>query len=211
MSTDIENTNIAWPALPPFAEWEDTFNTVHMWTQIVGKFRLELSPEINHSWGCALYVTARGLTTSPIPYQGRTFSIDFDFVAHALQIDSSDGGKAAFVLEPMTVAEFYQKTMQSLSTLGIAVKIYERPVEVVVAIPFPDDQTHASYDADAVHLFWRALAMADQVFKTFRARSSSARQAPSTSSGARSTSRLPAFPDAERRRIPAARPIARIA
>ncbi len=158
-----------WPELPPLTDWEDTLATVHLWSQIVGKIRLELSPRVNHSWGCTLYVTARGLTTSPIPYDTGTFAIDFDFVEHALRVTTSDGPMHSFALESMPVAEFYRRTMATLDGLGIRVAIYASPVEVVEAIPFADDTAHASYDADAVHRFWRALVMADRVFKRFRA------------------------------------------
>jgi hypothetical protein len=160
-----------WPQLLPIAGWQDTFDTLHMWTQIVGKIRLEQGPWINHSWGSALYVTTRGLTTSPIPYEGRTFAIDFDFVDHALRISTSTGQKRAFDLVPMSVAAFYEKTMRALGDLGIEVEIYPKPVEVPDPIqPFPEDEAHASYDADAVHRFWRALVQVDRVFTAFRAR-----------------------------------------
>ena len=160
-----------WPDLPPLANWQDTFETVHRWTQIVGKVRLEQGPWINHSWGSALYVTTRGLTTSPIPYEKSTFAIDFDFVDHALRIHTSPGQERTFDLEPMSVADFYERTMRALGDLGIEVEIYPKPVEVPDPIqPFPKDETHASYEADAVHRFWRALVQADRVFKDFRAR-----------------------------------------
>lgn len=159
-----------WPALPPFEAWKDTFTTLHMWVQIVGKIRLVLAPPLNHSWGSALYVTTRGLTTSPIPYAVGTFAIDFDFIGHALEITTSGGEARSFALKPMPVAAFYRKLMQALGELGIRVKIYSRPVEVVEAIPFKEDTVHASYDAVAVHSFWRALVQANQVFADFRAR-----------------------------------------
>jgi len=161
----------AWPELPPLNDWRDTFETVHMWTQIVGKIRLERGPWINHSWGTTLYVTTRGLTTSPIPYGPRTFALDFDFVDHALRIHTSAGEERSFPLAPMSVADFYKKTMRTLGDLGIEVEIYPKPVEVPDPIqPFPEDETHASYDADAVHRFWRALVQVDRVFTAFRAR-----------------------------------------
>jgi len=160
----------SWPVLPAFEAWEDTCTTVHMWSQIVGKIRLKLSPPINHYWGCSLYVTSRGLTTMPMPYGTHTFSIDFDFIDHTLKIAKSDGAERSFALEPMSVAVFYVKLMGELDELGIRVKIYPRPVEVVESIPFPEDTRHASYDADAMHRFWRA-----------------AKRAPCTSSGAPST------------------------
>jgi len=160
-----------WPELPPLDDWQDTFETVHLWTQIVGKIRLEHAPWINHSWGSALYVTTRGLTTSPIPYEKQTFAIDLDFTEHALRISTSTGEERAFDLAPMSVATFYRRIMDALSDLGIEVEIYPKPVEIPDPIqPFPEDETHASYDAEAVHRFWRALVQADRVFTAFRAR-----------------------------------------
>jgi hypothetical protein len=141
-----------------------------MWTQIVGKLRLMLSPEVNHSWGCTLYVTTRGLTTSPIPYRLITFAIDFDFVEHRLLITTSSRARRSFPLAPMTVAEFYRKTLQALDELDIHVKIFARPVEVKIAIPFEQDEQHRSYDAEAIFRFWLALVQADRVLKDFRAR-----------------------------------------
>ena len=141
-----------------------------MWTQVIGKIRLTLSPDINHCWGSTLYVTTRGLTTSPIPYGMLTFAIDLDFIAHTLRITTSRGTDRSFALEPMSVAAFYRKTMEALGELGITVKIFTRPVEVEVAIPFEKDDQHASYDANAVSRFWHALVHADRVFKDFRAR-----------------------------------------
>jgi hypothetical protein len=159
-----------WPELPPLESWQDTCTTVHMWTQIVGKIRLMLSPEVNHSWGCTLYVTTRGLTTSPIPYRLITFAIDFDFVEHTLLITTSSSARRSFPLVSMTVAEFYRKTIQALGELDIHVKIFARPVEVEIAIPFEQDEQHGSYDAEAISRFWRALVQADRVLKDFRAR-----------------------------------------
>jgi hypothetical protein len=141
-----------------------------MWSQIVGKIRLELSPNINHCWGSTLYVTSRGLTTSPVPYRSLTFAIDFDFISQSLRISTSQGDERVFALEPMTVAAFYQKIMQALHELGIEVKIFARPVEVEVAIPFEKDEQHASYDGGAMNTFWHALVCTDRVFKEFRAR-----------------------------------------
>lgn len=157
-----------WPELPAFAEWEDTFSTLHMWVQIVGKIRLALSPRLNHSWGCALYATPRGLTTSPMPYPGRTFGIDFDWVGHELRIETSDAQSRAIPLRSMTVAEFYQQVMDGLHELGIGVRIFTRPVEVVEAIRFDEDTRHAQYEAEVVGRFWKALSQADRVFKAFR-------------------------------------------
>jgi hypothetical protein len=128
------------------------------------------APAINHSWGVTLYVTTSGLTTSPIPCGAGTFAIDFDFIDHLLRITTASGGRREFALEPMRVADFYRKTMQALGELGIGVRILARPNEVEVAVPFEDDTIHASYDADAVHRFWRALVMADRVLTDFRSR-----------------------------------------
>lgn len=163
-----------WPELPALADWQDTCTTVHMWTQIVGKIRLVTSPWINHSWGSTLYVTARGLTTSPMPYGSishgnTTFSIDFDFVEHELRIVTSAGELREFTLQAMTVAEFYRKVMDALRELGIDVTIFTQPVEVMEAIRFEDDEQHASYDADSVNRYFRALLQADRVLKMFRA------------------------------------------
>ena len=160
----------SWPELPPLKEWEDTRATVHMWTQIAGKIRLERSPWVNHSWGSTLYVTTRGLTTSPIPYGDRSFAIDFDFLGHALRITSSDGRERSFALAPMTVADFYRRTLAALGELDIDVAILARPVEVEEAIPFARDTRHASYDADAVQRYWRALVQVSRVLGDFRAR-----------------------------------------
>jgi len=171
MATDSQNPVVPWPDLPPLADWQDTLDTVHRWTQIIGKIRLEQGPWINHSWGSTLYVTTRGLTTSPIPYRKSTFAINFDFVDHALRITTSAGEERTFALKPMSVATFYEKTMHALDELGIEVDIYPEPVEIPDPIqPFPEDETHASYDADAVHRFWRALVQVDRVFTAFRAR-----------------------------------------
>ncbi len=159
-----------WPELPPLQDWQDTCVTLNMWAQVVGKIRLMLSPDINHCWGSTLYVTTRGLTTSPIPYRTFTFAIDFDFIAHALRITTSQDTDRSFALEPMPVADFYRKTMEALAELGIEVKILPRPVEVEVAIPFEKDEQHSSYDADAVTRFWHALVQADRILKDFRAR-----------------------------------------
>lgn len=159
-----------WPVLPPYETWQDTCTTLLLWTQIVGKIRLKLSPPINHYWGCAMYVTTRGLTTSPMPYEKGAFAFDFDFVDHALRITTSWGEARSFALEPMSVADFYSKIVQMLGELSIHVTIYARPVEVMESIPFAEDTTHASYDAIAVHRFWSVLVTVEQVFTEFRAR-----------------------------------------
>jgi len=160
----------AWPALPSLSEWVDTQVTLHMWTQIVGKIRLALAPRLNHWWGVPLYVTSRGLTTSPIPYGTMSFSIDFDFIDHCLHITTTAGESRSFPLRLMSVAEFYGVTMRALNELGVDVRIFTRAVEVVEAIRFEQDHRHATYDGDAAHLFWQAMAQADRVFHEFRAR-----------------------------------------
>jgi hypothetical protein len=158
-----------WPALP-LAEWKDTYATLHMWTQVVGKIRLALSPDINHYWGTALYVTARGLTTSPIPYPKGVFEINFDFVAHALEITTSLGETRTFRLMPRTVAEFYFELLAALSSLGIEVKVWATPVEVPRPVRFNLDEAHKSYDAEYAHRFWQILTSVDVVLREFRAR-----------------------------------------
>jgi hypothetical protein len=159
----------AWPPLP-LEEWSDTAATLHMWMQIAGKVRLVQSPWINHSWHVTLYVTPRGLTTSPVPYGDRAFAIDFDFIGHRLRIRSSDGGEAGFPLQPQTVAAFYARLQEQMATLDLRVKIYGKPNEVADPIPFSEDETHRSYDPEYANRFWRVLVQADRVLKEFRAR-----------------------------------------
>ncbi len=159
----------AWPSLPLEA-WADTSATLHLWTQIAGKVRLAQSPWINHSWHITLYVTARGLTTSPIPHGVRTFEIDFDFVAHELVVRSSDGDTGGFALEPQSVATFYQRLMAVLDRLGLHVDIRRLPNEVADPIPFDQDEIHRAYDPEYANRFWRVLVQTDRVFKEFRAR-----------------------------------------
>ncbi len=158
-----------WPALP-LAPWIETKDTLHMWLQIIGKIRLRMSPPINHSWHATLFVTARGLTTSPIPHGTRHFQIDLDFVDHRLIITASDGVTGGFPLAPQTVAAFYGRLMQELKRLGLPVRISARPNEVVDAIPFAQDETHRAYDAEAVTRFWQATRQADRVMTMFRSR-----------------------------------------
>jgi hypothetical protein len=158
-----------WPVLRPLADWQDTCTTLHMWLQVVGKLRLALSPRDNHWWGSTLYVTSTGLTTSPIPYGRRTFTIDFDFHDHRLRVATSDSMQQDLPLGPMPVAEFYRRTMAALREFDIDVAIFTRPVEVVEAIRFEEDDRHASYDPPAAGDFWMALVQADRVFKRFRA------------------------------------------
>ncbi|HEU4582740.1 MAG TPA: DUF5996 family protein [Polyangiaceae bacterium] len=161
---------VVWPSLPSVSEWEGTYATLHMWLQIAGKIRLQLSPWINHSWGSALYLTPRGLTTSPLHQGDRTFAIDFDFIEHTLRIPTSHGPERQFPLTAMPVAQFYEQTLAALRDLGIGVKIFKRPVEVLEAIPFDRDRTHASYDGAAVQRVFRAVLQAERVLSRFRAR-----------------------------------------
>jgi Family of unknown function (DUF5996) len=158
-----------WPSLP-LESWPDTYATLHMWTQIVGKIRLARTPWMNHSWHVTLYVTARGLTTSPIPDGNRTFQIDFDFVEHRLVVLTSDGGTRTLALRPRSVADLYRELFAALGALGIDVHIHTTPNEVADAIPFDQDETHAAYDAEYANRFWRILVQADRVLKAFRAR-----------------------------------------
>jgi catechol 2,3-dioxygenase-like lactoylglutathione lyase family enzyme len=156
-----------WPSLP-YAAWADTAATLQLWTQVVGKIRLARTPWLNHSWHVALYVTARGLTTSPIPDGARSFQIDFDFIDHVLWIRASDGHFRQLVLQPMPVAEFYADVMIALKELGIVVAIRTMPCEIPNCIPFEQDTVHASYDADAGNRFWRVLLGAQRVMAHFR-------------------------------------------
>ena len=156
-----------WPAMD-YAQWRDTLQTLHLWTQIVGKVRLTLSRWVNHGWQVPLYVNARGLGTSAIHADSGIFEIDFDLVDHRLIIRSSEGPPLGFDLAPMSVATFYRQLMSQLRAAGVIVSINVMPNEVPSPIRFPDDEVHASYDADAVHRFWGALAQSDRVFKVFR-------------------------------------------
>lgn len=157
----------AWPALPLEA-WQDTYGTLHMWTQIVGKIRKTLTPPVNHWWNVTLYVSARGLTTSPIPYGNRIFEIEFDFIDHKLDIRDSNGSSKRIALAPRTVADFYGEVMRVLHSLGIDVKIHASPDEIPNPIPFAEDRTHAAYDANYAEAFWRILVSVDSVFREFR-------------------------------------------
>jgi hypothetical protein len=159
--------NTLWPALP-YAAWQDTCSTLHLWTQIVGKIRLAQAPWVNHGWQVALYVTARGLTTSPIPFEQRSFEITFDFIDHVLRIDVSDGSVGSIALKPQSVADFFSAVMAELRRLDINVSINDRPCEIPNAIPFTRDTTHSSYDAEYAQRFWRALTHIDRVMKQFR-------------------------------------------
>jgi len=165
----VNGTSHSWPALP-FAEWKDTAITLHMWTQIIGKIRLTLSPWTNHSWHVTLYVTSRGLTTSPIPHNSHTFEIQFDFIDHQLLIDKSDGARRIIPLKPQSVAEFYRIVMKALGDLELPVIINTTPNEIENPIPFDQDEEHRSYDPEYANRFWRVLVQSDRVFKEFRSR-----------------------------------------
>jgi hypothetical protein len=159
----------AWPALP-VADWADTRDTLHLWTQIVGKVRLALEPMANHWWQAALYVSARGLTTSLMPAGDRGLEIEFDFLDHQLELRTTDGTVRRVALEPRSVADFHAATMAALADLGIEVVIVARPNEVVEAIPFAEDEVHHAYDPVAAHWFWQVLVRADRVLSVFRSR-----------------------------------------
>jgi hypothetical protein len=159
----------AWPSLP-LAEWQETHDTLHMWLQIVGKTRLALSPMQNHWWHVPLYVSARGLTTSSMPYGARTFEVEFDFIDHRLIVKTSDGAIREMALRPQTVADFYREYMGILASLGIGVKMWPVPTEVDHPIPFLEDRSHAAYDAGHAHRYFRMLIQADRITKRFQGR-----------------------------------------
>ena len=163
------STSGDWPSLP-LPEWDDTRATLHLWTQIVGKVRLAQAPLINHWWQVPLYVTARGLTTSAMPYGAHSFQMDFDFIDHQLLIATSRGQIERIALQPRSVAEFYREVMARLRALGLEVRIWTMPVELENPVAFERDEAHASYDAAAAHRFWRALVHIDRVLTAFRAR-----------------------------------------
>jgi len=158
-----------WPELP-LQEWEDTYHTLHMWTQIVGKIRLGLAPLQNHWWNVAFYVNARGLTSSPIPYQNGAFEIQFNFIDHRLELRTSNDDDRAFPLAPKSVAAFYRELFGMLRDAGIAVQINPKPQEIPNPIALDQDETHASYDPEYANRLWRILLSADGVFQEFRAR-----------------------------------------
>jgi hypothetical protein len=162
-------TSPDWPALA-FSDWEATCDTLHMWTQIVGKTRLALTPMENHWWNVTLYVTPRGLTTSTIPFRHESFDVEFDFIAHQLAIRTSQGKERKIALMPRSVADFYKEYMASLHSLGIEVTIHRKPDEFDDPTPFDEDQHHASYDVKYVESFRRILMNSDRIFKAFRAR-----------------------------------------
>ncbi|NJC70368.1 hypothetical protein HC031_11690 [Planosporangium thailandense] len=158
-----------WPRLP-LSEWADTRDTLHLWTQIVGKVRLALEPMVNHWWQVPLYVNAVGLTTALMPYGNRGLEAIFDFHRHVLDLRTTDGLRRTVALAPRPVADFYAEVMGRLAELGAPVRIYPRPVEVPVEIPFPDDHEHASYDPEYAHRFWLSLVHTHRVFTEFRGR-----------------------------------------
>jgi hypothetical protein len=169
MSGPRQSDHANWPPIP-YEEWKATQATLHLWTQIVGKVRLAQTPWVNHSWHVPLYVTARGLTTSPIPYGARTFEIRFDFLDHQLVIETTEGRVELIGLAPRPVADFYQELFARLNALGLDIKIRTTPSEIADGIPFEQDRVHAAYDAEQVTRFWRALVQADRVLRTFRSR-----------------------------------------
>jgi hypothetical protein len=168
MNVETINPDL-WPELPRDA-WRDTYATLHMWTQIVGKVRLALSPKLNHWWEVPLYVSSVGLTTSPIPYNDGVFEVQFDFIHHELTIRTSEDKKRVIVLAPRSVADFYKEFMQCLASLDVHVKIWKMPCEVPDPIAFDRDTQHASYDPEYANRFWRILVATDVIFKEFRSR-----------------------------------------
>lgn len=165
----VSPSSEVWPALPLEA-WKDTYATLHLWTQVVGKIRLALSPWVNHSWHVTLYVTSRGLTTGPVPHGSRTFEIAFDFIDQELTVQSSDGRSGRFALQPQSVAAFHASLMAQMDKLELHVDINRMPNEVPDPISFDEDETHRTYDGEYANRFWRILVQADRVFRTFRAR-----------------------------------------
>jgi hypothetical protein len=174
--TPDTTSDLKLPALP-LDSWKDTLATLHMWTQVVGKVRLELCPLVNHFWNVPFYLTARGMTTSAMPYAdgtipgtiSRTVEVRFDFIEHKLLLENSDGRMVAIALKPQSVAEFYKKFMTALADLGVTVKIWTTPCEIPDPTPFEKDNLHKAYDPEAVHKFWRILVWVDQILKEFRA------------------------------------------
>ena len=163
----MNDSATTWPALP-YPAWRDTAATLHLWTQIVGKVRLALTPWVNHSWQVPLYVTAHGLGTSPIPSGSGIFEMEFDFIAHRLVVRASWDVEHTIALEPQTVGDFHRRVMELLHEMGIRVRIGDMPNEIPNPIAFSRDGLHASYDSGAAHAFWRALVQADRLFKLFR-------------------------------------------
>jgi len=168
MGLEMRNPEV-WPPLPLEA-WKETYETLHMWTQIVGKIRLELTPHLNHWWEVPFYLTSRGLTTTPIPFGDRTFDATFDFIDHVLTFQTAEGRTETVALRPRSVADFYRDVMVTLQRLAIDVRIWTMPVEVPTPIRFTADHRHAAYEAACAHRWWRILLRADAIFKEFRAR-----------------------------------------
>jgi hypothetical protein len=166
-SETAQSTASDWPDLP-LSEWADTCATLHLWTQVIGKIRLARAPMVNHWWQSALYVTSRGLTTSPMPFGSTSFQIDFDFIDHTLKLQTSKGEIETVVLGPRSVADFYAEVMGRLRGLGLETRIWTMPVEIPDSIPFEQDKVHASYDPDYVTRFWRVLVQVDRVLTRFR-------------------------------------------
>jgi hypothetical protein len=190
-----------WPALP-ISSWQDTRDTLHLWTQIVGKTKLALAPPLNHWWGVTLQVSASGLTTSLMPHGDAGLEVAFDFTEHALTLRTTTGAQRRMLLEARSVADFYREYRGHLASLGIDIPINVTPVEISEVVPFDQDTTHDSYDSAAAHDFWTSLCLR-RAYSADSAASSTARRVPSTSSGARSTWRSRGSPDVRRRPIPA--------
>ena len=165
----MSSSDDAWPALA-YTDWADTCNTLHLWTQIVGKVNLRLAPLVNHWWGVVLFVTARGLTTGAMPYRGRALQVDFDFCAHELVLRTDDAREQRIALVPTATADFYAAVMAALHALDVEVRMWTMPSEIEGAIPFEQDRVHAGYDGPAAQTFWRQLVQAARVFEIFRAR-----------------------------------------
>jgi hypothetical protein len=163
----MDDAVTVWPDLP-YASWRETAATLQLWTQIVGKVRLTLTPWLNHGWQVPLYITAHGLGTLPIPAGREILEIEFDFISHRLVARTSQGGERELPLEPQPVADFYHRVIDLLDDIGVAIVIHEMPNEVPNPIRFSEDRTHAAYDPAAAHRFWLALVQADRVFKLFR-------------------------------------------
>jgi hypothetical protein len=166
--TTVRTTHL-WPKLP-LAEWKDTYDTLHRWTQIIGKIRLALTPQVNHWWNSTLYITPHGLTTRAMYYNNRPLQIDFDFISHLLLFETADNPTKTIALRPCSVAEFYQEVMATLRSLGISITIWTTPVEIPERTPFEQDKKHKSYDPEYVQRFWRILAQTNRVFSEFRSR-----------------------------------------
>ena len=160
-----------WPELPPLHAWQEAHDTLHRWLQIVGKVRLAHAPALNHSWEATFYLTAHGLTTGPVHRGASTFQIDFDLTAHRLVIETADGGRDDFPLEPMSVATFHRRVMEMLEALDLETRIWPVPVEIPGSVvPFTEDEQHADYDPEVTQRLWRAMLSTERVFTAYRAR-----------------------------------------